>query len=97
MKNQTYILTVWCGAESYNEAVRNSVSNYGCKYNFFRFGCKRIDTVRKYLRGYVEQTKLKGMEMIFPYFVRDDGHYAIEIAETGAIAETGPIKHLFEL
>ena len=91
-----YILSVWCGAESYIDAARNYRPNGGIKYDFFRFGCKRVETVRKYLRGYVEQAKLKGMENLYPFFFREDGRYAIENSDTGKIYESGFIKDIIK-
>ena len=91
-----YILSVWCGAESYLDASRNYRPNGGIKYDFFRFGCKRVETVRKYLRGYVEQAKLKGMEFLYPFFFREDGRYEIKYSDSNEILESGFIKDIIK-
>lgn len=93
-----YILSVWCGAESYIDAARNYASGDKkvCNYDFFRFGCKRVETVRKYLRGYVEQAKLKGMEFLFPFFFREDGRYEIKFSDSNEILESGFIKDIIK-
>ena len=83
-----YILSVWCGAESYIDAARNYRPNGGIKYDFFRFGCKRVETVRKYLRGYVEQAKLKVMEFLYPFFFREDGRHGMKYSDSNEILES---------
>ena len=91
-----YILSVWCGAESYIDAARNYRPDGGIKYDFFRFGCKRVETVRKYLRGYVEQAKLKGMEFLYPFFLCENGGYEIKYSDRNEILESGFIKDIIK-
>lgn len=87
---------MWCGAESYIDAARNYRANSDVKYDFFRFGCKRVETVRKYLCGYVEQAKLKGMENLYPFFFREDGRYEIKLSDSNEILESGFIKDIIK-
>lgn len=76
MKQQTFILSVWCGAESYKNAEER-------KRDFFRFSCKKVETVKKYLRGYVLQAKEKRLDFLYPFFFAKDGQFEIENTPDG--------------
>ena len=46
MSKQTFVLEVWCGASTPIEAERARYNgNKDCKYDFFRYDCKRIKTI----------------------------------------------------
>lgn len=91
MKNQTFILSVWCGSENYRNAE-------GRNRDFFRFSCKKVETVERYLRGYVTQAKEKGLEFLYPFFFVEDGRYMIENTPDGynkdSVVASGFIKDL---
>ena len=91
MKKQTFILSVWCGTENYRDAE-------GCNKDFFRFSCKKAETVKKYLCGYVTQAKDKGLEFLYPFFFAEGGRYMIENTPDGYNTrkkeESGFIKDL---
>ena len=94
-----FVLSVWCGADSYIEAARNSADRAerekGSRHDFFRINCKRIQTVRKYIRRYVEQVKGDScMEYLYPFFVREDGRYTITYSDSEEILENGFIKDI---
>lgn len=76
MKKQTFILSVWCGSENYRNAE-------GRNRDFFRFSCKKVETVERYLRGYVTQAKEKGLEFLYPFFFAEDGRFEIESTPNG--------------
>ena len=48
-----------------------------CKYDFYRYGCKSEKTIKRYLVGYVQQAKEKGLQWLYPFFFRNDGMYQI--------------------
>lgn len=91
MKQQTFILSVWCGSENYRNAESRNK-------DFFRFSCKKAETVEKYLRGYVTQAKEKGIEFLYPFFFAEDGRFEIESTPNGVDPEkvvlSGFIKDL---
>ena len=91
MKKQTFILSVWCGAENYIYAK-------GEDRDFFRFTCKKVETVKKYLRGYVRQAKEKRLEYLYPFFFAKGGRYMIENTPDGynteSVVAAGFIKDL---
>ena len=91
MKKQTFIVSVWCGAENYNNAK-------GEDRDFFRFTCKKVETVKKYLHGYVTQAKDRGLEFLYPFFFAEDGRYMIENTpdgyNTGSVVASGFIKYI---
>lgn len=91
MKKQTFILSVWCDAENYIDAK-------GQDRDFFRFTCKKVETVKKYLCGYVTQAKDKGLEFLYPFFFAEDGRYMIENTPDGynteSVVASGFIKDL---
>ncbi|WP_274972825.1 hypothetical protein [Bacteroides fluxus] len=79
MKNQTYILSVWCGADRYDKAEN-------CNRSFFRFSCKKAKTVESYLIGYIEEAN--GYEFLYPFFFAEDGKYMIEETPDGYSTES---------
>lgn len=91
MKKQTFILSVWCGAEKESNAESRN-------RDFYRFSCKKVETVKKYLRGYVTQAKEKGLEFLYPFFFAEDGRYIIENTPDGynmeSVVASGFIKDL---
>ena len=91
MKEQRFVLSVWCGAENYKNAE-------GRNRDFFRFSCHKAETVKKYLRGYVSQAKERGLEFLFPFFFAEDGRYKIESTPDGCncegVVSSGFIKDL---
>ena len=99
MSKQTFVLEVWCGASTPIEAERARYNgNKDCKYDFFRYDCKRIKTIEQYLIGYVEQARERGMQWLYPYFFREDGMYQIISTPDGynseGIVASGYIKDL---
>lgn len=91
MKKQTFILSVWCGSENYRDSE-------GLNRDFFRFSCKKVETVEKYLREYVTQAKEKGLEFLYPFLFAEDGRYMIENTPDGynteSVVASGFIKNL---
>ena len=81
MKKQTFILSVWCGSENYRNAE-------GQNRDFYRFSCKKVETVEKYLRGYVAEAKYKELDFLYPFFFAEDGRYMIENTPDGYNAES---------
>lgn len=91
MKEQRFVLSVWCGVENYENAE-------GRNRDFFRFSCQKAETVEKYLRGYVSQARERGLEFLFPFFFSEDGRYKIESTPDGCncvgVVSSGFIKDL---
>ena len=78
MAKQTFVLECWCGAPTPIEAERKRINgDKDCKYNFYRYDCSSEKTIIRYLIGYVEQAKEKGLQWLYPYFFRKDGMYQI--------------------
>ena len=99
MAKQTFVLEVWCGASSPIEAERNRINgNKDCHYDFYRYCCKKAETIELYLVGYVEQASEKGLQWLYPFFFREDGMYQIVSTPDGynseGIVKSGYIKDL---
>lgn len=66
-------------------------------YDFFRVGCKRVETAKRYLKGWVKQAKEKGCEFLYKGFFMEgatyiitatpDGYHKEYIAASGKIAD----------
>lgn len=96
---QTYILKVWHGADTYIDAARKGINgDKTVDYDFYRFSCKKSDTVRKALIKYVEQAEYKGFEKLYPSFFSGTGMYSIVSTpdgyNEGETVETGYVKNL---
>lgn len=66
------------------------------EYDFYRVGCKKLSTCRKYLKGWVEQAK-KWSNLYKKSLLADGATYAIEATPdgySGEIVEQGLIADL---
>ena len=99
MAKQTFILECWCGAPTSIEAQRGQINrDKNCNYDFYRYACKQAKTIERYLVGYVEDAREKGLQWLYPFFFREDGMYQIVITPDGynreGIIKSGYIKDL---
>lgn len=99
MAKQTFVLECWCGAPTPIEAGRKCINgDKDCEYNFYRYDCSSEKTIIRYLIGYVQQAKEKGLQWLYPYFFRDDGMYQIistpDGYNSGDVVASGYIQEL---
>lgn len=88
MKRQTYIVKVWCNAPTWIDANPED-------RDFYRVGCKKVETAIRYLKGWVKQSE--GYKSLYRYFFGKDARYEIiatpngydgdEIAASGLICQ----------
>jgi hypothetical protein len=91
-RQQTFIIYTFSGAETYTDALCN-----GNPHNFYRVGCKKIDTCRKYIKSWHEQASGSGWEYLYKSLLADDGRYEIEQTPNGydgKVVERGFIRDL---
>ena len=60
MKKQTFIIECWFGRDTCKQAFLDQ-SAEGVDYNFYRVGCKKLETAKKYLKGWREQAIAGGL------------------------------------
>lgn len=88
---QTYIIKVWNGADTYFEAGRKrSNGDRTCDADFHRVGCKRVETCKKYIKNWREQVIEKGWQSLFRSLAAEDGRYEI-IATPDGYHEEGVV------
>lgn len=83
-KQQTYIIHVWNGADTYLEAVRkHSNGDRIWNYDFYRVSCKRVETCKKYIKNWRKQVIERGEQFLFPSLAAEDGRYEIVATPDG--------------
>lgn len=97
MSKQTFIVSCWCGASTYREALRLSCTDNNVKYGFYRLSCKKLSTALKYLKGWRQQA-IDKYSNLCQELTRDDAQYTIENTPDGinpeAIVAKGFTKDL---
>jgi hypothetical protein len=91
---QTFIVSCWAGGGSYLDAVKN-----GHDHTFYRLGCKRLETAKKYLKEWRKQAlELYADACFYKHLTSDDAQYIIEESNEdypiGDVLENGYIKNL---
>ena len=91
MAQQTFIIKFFSGAETYREAIRNNKP-----HDFYRVGCKKIQTCHKYIKNWHEQAK-SWAYLYKGTLLHDYGRYEIEETPdgySGDVVERGFIRDL---
>lgn len=78
MAQQTFIIKVFTDAETYSDALKT-----GKDYDFYRVGCKRIETCRKYIKNWRKQAIDRGFQRLYKSLTADNGRYEIEATPNG--------------
>lgn len=82
MSKQTFIVSCWCGASTYKEALKLSRTDNNVKYNFYRLSCKKLSTALLYLKCWRRQAIYSGNNLNQD-LTRDDAQYTIENTPDG--------------
>lgn len=96
---QTYIIKVWNGAETYLEAGRKrSYGDMSCDQDFYRVVCENVSSCKRNLKTWRDQVMSRGLQSLFKSLASEDGRYEIienpESCHDNEVVASGLIKEL---